>query len=91
MRPHRSCTQCGTIIATGTRCQKHLNTVSYDTTHRARRKALLPNAYGMPCAYCAQTMTPTQPLELDHRHNAIVHRECNRRDGAAITNRGVGS
>lgn len=91
MRPHRSCTQCGTIIAAGTRCQKHLNTVTYDRTHRARRKALLPNAYGMLCAYCSTTMNYDQLLELDHTHDAIVHRECNRRAGAAVTNRGVGS
>ena len=84
----RSCTQCGRPIPTGTRCHLHPNTIRYDNTHRARRKALLPYAIGQTCTLCGNTMHKGQTLDLDHTTDTITHATCNRREGAAITNAG---
>lgn len=62
--------------------------------HKQERAALLPLAYGKPCAYCTLPMERGQELDLDHSvpralggHKAprrIVHRRCNRLAGARL-------
>jgi hypothetical protein len=62
---------------------------AYGWTHRRRRAALLPQAYGTPCPRCGELMLATQRLELDHSDprtkdaalpgDRITHATCNRR------------
>jgi hypothetical protein len=59
----------------------------YGTRHRAIRRALLPEAYGRPCARCGETMRPGQDLDLDHTDDGLAylgfsHRACNVKAGA---------
>jgi hypothetical protein len=67
----------------------------YGQTHRKLRAALLPQAYGQPCARCGHPMLPGQVLHLDHNdartgylgfsHGSRCHicgRRCNLRAAA---------
>ena|ERR1700754_1486669 len=67
----------------------------YGNTHQARRKALLPSAYGTACPYCGDPMLPGQALDLDHttplvlggvQGDRIAHASCNRSAGARLGN-----
>ena len=65
----------------------------YDSAHEARRKALLPGAYGQPCPRCHLPMLPGQDLYFGHtvarsvdpssRADHFEHRHCNESAGAA--------
>lgn len=59
----------------------------YGPDHRALRRALLPVAWGTPCARCGQPMLYGQALDLDHRDDGagylgMSHRSCNSAAGA---------
>jgi hypothetical protein len=55
----------------------------YGYQYQKLRKALLPSAYGTPCARCGQLMLPGQKLHLDHddwdrtKLRGFAHAECN--------------
>lgn len=54
----------------------------YGSKHAALRKALLPTAYGTPCARCGMLMLPGQALHLDHNDTrtgylGFSHKACN--------------
>lgn len=89
----------------GTRCPEHAamyergrrpvpsaRARGYDAEHDARRRALLPLAYGKPCPRCGEPLLPGQDLDLGHavarsvdpasRGNRIEHAHCNRSAGA---------
>lgn len=65
----------------------------YGYGHRARRSAMLPTAYGKPCARCGEPIMQGQALDAGHTnalaHNAnskadrIEHANCNRKVGGA--------
>jgi hypothetical protein len=75
-----------------------LNLVRYPVSHvrypgpdQSTRRALLPDAYGMPCARCGRLMMPGQALDLDHRDHrsgylGFSHRACNRAAGGRLGN-----
>jgi hypothetical protein len=55
--------------------------------HQKLRKALLPSAYGKPCARCGLPMLPGQVLHLDHNDDrtgwiGFSHAKCNLRAAA---------
>jgi hypothetical protein len=55
--------------------------------HQKLRKALLPSAYGTPCARCGLPMLPGQKLHLDHNDDrtgwiGFSHAACNVRAAA---------
>jgi hypothetical protein len=59
----------------------------YGNSHQKLRKALLPQAYGKPCARCGQPMLPGQELHLDHTDDrtgwlGFSHKVCNLRAAA---------
>jgi hypothetical protein len=54
----------------------------WGSKHQKLRKALLPAAYGKPCARCGQPMQPWQELHLDHNDDrtgwlGFSHKACN--------------
>ena len=54
----------------------------YGAQHRKLREALLPKAYGQPCARCGRPMLPGQALHLDHTDTrtgylGFSHKHCN--------------
>jgi hypothetical protein len=55
--------------------------------HQKLRRALLPTAYGTPCARCGLPMLPGQKLHLDHNDSrtgwlGFSHAACNLRAAA---------
>lgn len=70
----------------------------YGYTHeRARAEALRAFVEGRPCPMCGKPMYTSQGLDLDHvtpmalggakdGPKRLVHRSCNRRAGAVLTN-----
>lgn len=64
----------------------------YGPDHRALRRALLPTAWGTPCARCGRPMQYGEALDLDHRDDGpgylgMSHRYCNSVAGARKGNR----
>jgi hypothetical protein len=56
-------------------------------SHQKLRKALLPQAYGQPCARCGRPMLQGQELHLDHSdartgYLGFSHARCNLRAAA---------
>ena len=54
----------------------------YGQAHKKLRAALLPTAYGQPCARCGEPMYPNQVLHLDHNDTrtgylGLSHKDCN--------------
>jgi hypothetical protein len=54
----------------------------YGGDHKKLRKALLPQAYGIPCYRCGQLMLEGQALHLDHTddragYGGFSHADCN--------------
>jgi hypothetical protein len=69
--------------------RKKVNTTEggWGNQHQKLRKALLPQAYGKPCARCGQPMQPWQELHLDHNDSrtgyvGFSHAACNLRAAA---------
>ena len=59
----------------------------YGYQYQKLRKALLPSAYGTPCARCGLPMLPGQKLHLDHNDDrtgwiGFSHAACNVRAAA---------
>jgi hypothetical protein len=64
----------------------------YGPDHRALRRAMLPGAWGTPCARCGRLMLYGEALDLDHRDDGagylgMSHRSCNSAAGARKGNR----
>lgn len=64
----------------------------YGAHHRAVRRAMLPAAWGTPCARCGLPMVYGEALDLDHRDDGrgylgMSHRSCNSAAGARKGNR----
>jgi hypothetical protein len=104
--PRRPCLDCGALSARS-RCPAHEaqaqarrdaargNSAArgYGHPHRAKRAAMLPGAYGRPCARCGELILPGQALDAGHstalahdphsQADRIEHSDCNRRAGGA--------
>lgn len=64
----------------------------YGADHRALRRALLPTAWGTPCARCGNPLLYGQAVDLGHNDerggwNGFEHASCNRAAGARKGNR----
>lgn len=91
-RVHRARAQQARDQARGNSAQR-----GYGHAHRARRQAMLPEAYGKPCPQCGVVMGPDMALDaghsipLAHDPNAKADRiecaECNRTAGGRTRGR----
>lgn len=107
LRPCLACglltdqTRCSTCRSAQQRARDQVRGSSaqrgYGADHRARRSAMLPTAYGKPCARCGLPVLPGQALDLDHmtpvahggRDGQVLfsHSACNRRAGGKVRRR----
>ena len=62
----------------------------YGHQHQKVRAALLPHAYGSPCARCKEKIQPGEAVDLDHAggggYLGFSHAACNRAAGARKVN-----
>ena len=95
-----ACNGCGCVIDRRGRCdlcgptRKDMTTSQrgYGREHQERRRMLIANAVGLPCALCGSLMLHGEALDLDHsvplsvdpssKGDRVVHASCNRSRGA---------